>query len=207
MKRTYIYVKQAPSGLMYLGKTVKNIKDNPNCYIGSGEYWKAHLKKYSYTYKDIKTWILHETEDNEDLINTGRYYSQLWNVVESDQWANLKEEDGTGGDTSRCKTKEQYRAAAMKAAETRRRNGTYAISEETRLKQRLAKLGKPGCMKGRKRPDMVGEKNYSSTPEGRKKNSEDRKGIKQTIITCPTCGKQGGQQTMKARHGCFKNPE
>lgn len=188
---------------MYLGKTVKNIKNNPNCYIGSGEYWKAHLKQHGYTYKDIKTWILHETEDNDDLVRTGRYYSKLWNVVESDQWANLKEEDGTGGDVSGCRSKENYSLGSKKANETRRQRG-YEVSQEARLKMRLAKLGKPGCMKGRSRPDMVGDRNYNSTLEARKKLSEARKGVKQTIITCPTCGKQGGEQTMKARHKCFR---
>ena len=204
MKLTYIYVKQAPSGLMYLGKTVKNIKDNPNCYIGSGEYWKAHIKKHGYTYKDIKTWILHETTDVEDLVRCGQYYSRLWNVVESNEWANLKEEDGTGGDTSRNKTKEQYRLSNKKAAETKRARG-HVVSEETRLKQSLAKLGKPGCMKGRSRPDMVGDNNYNRTVEGRNKLSMKLKGKKQEIITCPVCGKQGGISTMRARHQCLKN--
>lgn len=201
MKLTYIYVKQAPSGLMYLGKTVKNIKDNPNCYIGSGEYWMSHLKQHGYTYKDIKTWILHETADAEDLIRTGQYYSRLWNVVESDQWANLKEEDGTGGDTSGCRTKESIRVAGLKAAETRRKKGTYTVSEETRLKQRLAKLGKPGPWKDKSRPDIKGNK---MSEEFCKRISEARKGVKQKIITCPVCGKEGGINTMKARHACFK---
>jgi hypothetical protein len=203
MKTTYIYVKQAPSGLLYLGKTVKNIKDNPNCYIGSGKYWKVHLKSHGYTYKDVKTWILHETVDESELVRIGTYYSNLFNVVESDSWANLKNEDGTGGDTSKSKTKEQYIAIGKKAAETKRLNG-YTVSEEARMNMRLAKLGKPGPWRGKKRPDMCGSNNYNSSEEGRKRLSEALKGVKQKVITCPMCGQQGGENTMKARHACYK---
>lgn len=204
MKTTYIYVKQAPSGLLYLGKTVKDIKNNPSCYIGSGKYWKLHLKSNQYTYKDIKTWILYETNNEEDLINMGVYYSKLFDVVNSDRWANLKEEDGTGGDTSQSKTKEQYKDIAKKVVETRRKNNSYLTSDETKIKQRLAKLGKPGPWKDKKRTHDC---KAVWTDELKQKVSLNRKGKKQTIITCEYCGKTGGLNTMKQRHRCYKNPE
>jgi hypothetical protein len=147
MKLTYIYVKQAPSGLYYLGKTVKDIKANPNCYIGSGRYWLEHLKYYSYKSSDIKTWILHETVDEDELKNIGAYYSKLFNVVESDQWANLKPEEGDGGltvsgDSHPMKNKDH----ALRVAAIRHANfveGKWRVSDDTRQKMREAKLKNP----------------------------------------------------------------
>lgn len=55
----YLYLKESPLGLKYLGKTEKN----PFKYNGSGLYWKSHLKKYNIKSKDIKTTILFETDD------------------------------------------------------------------------------------------------------------------------------------------------
>lgn len=96
MKLTKIYVKQSPLGLFYLGKTTL---DNHNSYLGSGKYWKLHIKKHNLHPQNIKTWILHETTDKDDLIKTGLYYSKLFNIVDSKNWANLKEESGNGGIT------------------------------------------------------------------------------------------------------------
>jgi hypothetical protein len=43
------------------------------------------------------TWVICECESLEDLRAAGLFYSKLWNVVEDDGWANLREEDGMGG--------------------------------------------------------------------------------------------------------------
>lgn len=88
----YLYVKtHCVTGLNYLGQT--RSKD-PHKYPGSGTYWKAHLKKHGANYT---TQILKECHSHDELVYWGRYYSALWNVVISDQWANLKEESGDGG--------------------------------------------------------------------------------------------------------------
>jgi len=93
MKLIYIYVKRSPLGLLYLGKTIKD----PYKYKGSGSRWLNHIKFHNFTNKDIETWILHKTEDKEDLKKIGEYYSILFNIVESKEWANLKLESGDGG--------------------------------------------------------------------------------------------------------------
>jgi hypothetical protein len=90
----YLYVKTHNiTGLKYLGKTTKD----PFKYQGSGKYWKRHIKKYGY---DVVTEILYQSENIEDIRKIGMYYSNVWNIVESEDWANLIEEYGTGGDTS-----------------------------------------------------------------------------------------------------------
>jgi len=87
-----LYVKtHIKTGLKYLGQT--SAKD-PHKYAGSGIYWKLHLQKHGYNYT---TEILHEFQSKEELKPYGIYYSTLWNIVESDEWANLKEEQGDGG--------------------------------------------------------------------------------------------------------------
>lgn len=93
----YLYVKRLPTGLFYLGKT----EQDPNVYLGSGNDWLKEIKQNNFTIKDIETWILHKTESKEEIVKLGRYYSNLFNVVESENWANLKEEEGDGGATNK----------------------------------------------------------------------------------------------------------
>jgi hypothetical protein len=78
------------TGLQYLGKTNKD----PFKYKGSGIVWTRHLKKYG---NDVDTEILLETTDHSEIKLWGKYYSNLWNIVESKDWANLKPEEGDGG--------------------------------------------------------------------------------------------------------------
>lgn len=87
----YLYVKtHLTTGLKYLGKTIQN----PYKYKGSGIYWKSHIKVHGY---NVKTEILKECSNNEEVKYWGLYYSKLWNVVNNDEWANLTEEQGDGG--------------------------------------------------------------------------------------------------------------
>lgn len=86
----YLYIKESPLGLKYLGQTTCN----PITYPGSGKVWKRHLKKHGFIFKDIKTTILLKTNSREELKKIGMYYSELWNIVESKEWANLIPESG-----------------------------------------------------------------------------------------------------------------
>ena len=88
----YLYVKtHTITGLKYLGYTKRK---NFHTYTGSGKYWKLHLLKYGKTYK---TDILLQTENYNELKQTGMFFSKLWNIVKSNEWANLKPEEGDGG--------------------------------------------------------------------------------------------------------------
>jgi len=92
----YIYKKTHNiTGLKYLGKTVSK---DPHAYKGSGVHWTRHIKKYGY---DVTTEIIRECQTEKELIEWGLYYSQLWNVVESKDWANLREEAGPKGSWSK----------------------------------------------------------------------------------------------------------
>ena len=93
-KVIYLCVKTHKiTGLKYLCKTTRD----PYKYRGSGVYWKRHLKIHG---TDHDTEIIKECYSYEELTEWGLYYSSLWNVVESNEWANLRAEEGDGGDTS-----------------------------------------------------------------------------------------------------------
>jgi hypothetical protein len=87
----YLYVKtHNTTGLKYLGKT----KRDPEKYKGSGIWWVNHLAKHG---NNVSTEILLETDSHEEIKRMGIYYSELWDIVNSNQWANLKPEEGDGG--------------------------------------------------------------------------------------------------------------
>jgi hypothetical protein len=88
----YLYIKKHnKTNLSYLGYT--NATD-PHVYTGSGVYWLRHLKAHGY---DFSTTILLATSDKKDLLDTAIFFSNLFKVVKSEHWANLKEETLDGG--------------------------------------------------------------------------------------------------------------
>ena len=87
----YLYVKtHNKTGLKYLGKTIQDSFK----YRGSGTRWLNHIKKHG---NDVSTRILLETEDEETIRKEGIQYSEEFDIVASDEWANLKIEEGDGG--------------------------------------------------------------------------------------------------------------
>lgn len=142
--KLYLYVKESPLGLKYLGITNKD----PYSYKGSGKYWRRHLKAHDIKIKDIKTTILLETFDKEELKEKSLYYSNLWNIVESDEWANLMPESGYG---------------------------TFGrkFSEETKANMNKDKLGKKLTEEHRKKLSDSG-KGKSKSEEFRKSRTGDK---------------------------------
>lgn len=94
MTTYHLYVKtHRKTGLKYLGYTSQK---DPSKYPGSGKYWKLHQKVHG-NYHDTE--ILFESTSKEEISALGKHYSLLWNIVDSDQWANLKIEEGDGAAT------------------------------------------------------------------------------------------------------------
>lgn len=91
----YLLVKtHTITGLKYLCQTKRR---DPYKYLGSGIYWKKHIRQHG---KHINTEIIRECKNLEELKYWGVYYSELWNIVSSKEWANLIPESGTGGKTT-----------------------------------------------------------------------------------------------------------
>ncbi len=78
------------TGLKYLGQTTRD----PFLYKGSGTRWNHHIKKHG---NDVTTEILGQFSSNEELGKVGLELSTRWNIVESNEWANIKPETGQGG--------------------------------------------------------------------------------------------------------------
>jgi hypothetical protein len=111
----YLYVKTHQiTGLKYLGQTTST---DPHRYTGSGKYWKNHLAVHGYYYN---TEILKECQSKDGLKEWGLYYSRLWNVAESKEWANLKEEGGAYGNHS------SETRAKISAAQRGQKRGAYS---------------------------------------------------------------------------------
>ena len=130
----YLYVKTHPTGLKYLGKTVQD----PNKYKGSGTHWLRHLNKHG---EEHTTEILLETNDKEMFREKALYYSNLYNVVESKEWANIVPEQGDGGDTSMSPAYQEYIKRRDLSGEG---NSFYGKkhTEETKRKISESRMGK-----------------------------------------------------------------
>jgi hypothetical protein len=195
----YLYKKtHRITGLMYLGKTTSK---DPYSYSGSGKYWKRHLSKHGF---DYDTEILKECETADEIKYWGEYYSGLWNVVESENWANLKPESGDGGDAGpegRRKISEAHTGRKHSPEENQHKS-----SRQTGIKRSPEYLAKKIGLKYKKpRPRTQPNRNKGKpgSPALRESaiaNGLARVGIKQTFSTCPHCGKTGGSQTMPRWH-------
>lgn len=130
MKPTYLYIKQhSISKLKYFGKTVKK---DPYTYLGSGKYWRRHIKKYGEEF--VETIWIELFTDKDKLINFALNFSNKNNIIESSDWANLKLENGLDGgfDKHTEKSKEINRIKAIE----RHKNGVYDYE-----KLRLSRIG------------------------------------------------------------------
>lgn len=155
MTTYYLYVKtHNVTGLKYLGQTKRL---DYHKYRGSGKYWKSHLKQHGFNYT---TKLLLETTDKEILKLFGVYYSKLWNVIESDDWANLSYERGEGGGPINRQITELQREKISKSltgrkfTESHRKNLSLArtgklVTEETREKMSNSHRGRVAWNKGK----------------------------------------------------------
>ena len=211
MKNTYIYIKESPLGLKYLGKTVSD----PYEYKGSGKKWKLHIKKHNIKASEIKTTILCETNNSDELKELGLYYSNLYDVVNSANWANLKPEEGDGGAT---------RNGMKHSSETKRIMSEQKIGdgnpmkrpEMRKLMSEIAKNRRHSdesnkkrseALKGKQRPVDVVEK-IKNGLIGRKLSEEHKQSLKgkrnpygeQPKIKCMYCGLEGGKNSINRWH-------
>lgn len=189
----YLYKKtHNKTGLQYLGKTEKD----PYTYCGSGTRWLTHLEKHG---TDLHTEIIKECATKEEMTYWGSYYSELWNIVESDEWANLRPETGDGGDTSKfIDYKNTHRNIKGKTYEEI--YGPCRAKELKRsrsLSNSLTKLGKPMSEEQKaKRRHPYGPKSQAF----KNKLSEIAKNRPKPLGTCPHCGRSGVLRNMKRWH-------
>lgn len=128
-KKYFLMVKMAlGTNLKYLCQTSK---PDPISYKGSGLRWLKHIKKHK---SHIVTWVIESYNSKDDLKKSGIYYSDLWNIVESKDWANLKKEEGDGGGSGKIGRKWKVRNTSnMKGG----KNRTLSTSERKRISDRM----------------------------------------------------------------------
>lgn len=88
---TYLYIKtHRITGLKYFGKTTRD----PLKYRGSGKYWLKHIKKHG---NNVSTEILGQYTNANELIKAALCFSISNDVISSNDWANLINENGLDG--------------------------------------------------------------------------------------------------------------
>lgn len=93
---TYLYIKQHRiTGKLYLGKTSGTEQYLLEQYNGSGKHWSRHIKKHGIEYVDTIWYCLYY--DKDELVKFALMCSEQWGIVDSDDWLNIKPENGLDG--------------------------------------------------------------------------------------------------------------
>lgn len=200
-KPTYLYIKQhSITGKLYFGKTVR--KDIVK-YEGSGTHWKSHYKVHGKEHIETLWYCLFH--DVESIKEFALGCSELWDIVKSDIWLNIKPEDGLMGNITGSKYSDESKArmsAAHKgmslSKESRDKvsffNKGKIVSIETRVKISTAHKGKIRTDRHSKNISIACTRKLRSTEAKVKMSYPKQK------VTCPHCGKIGGNNIMHRHH-------
>lgn len=185
MTTIYLYVKtHSKTGLKYFGKTTK---DDPHKYLGSGLYWRKHLKKHG---KDYETEIIAEFQDEILCQEFAINFSKENNIVESNEWANLQEENGLDGAPLNHRPHKFTREQLQKMSESSRerwQDPTYReklskAQSKSWTNERREEQSKR--LKGHKRPEHSALMKSRPIPENfkcHKKTEEHKKAISRAL--------------------------
>ena len=180
-QQMYLYIKtHNKTNLKYLGKT----EQDPLVYKGSGVYWTNHLRKHG---NDVTTEVIFESESKEKIKEMGLYYSDKFDVVKSNEWANLIEENGCGGVPTNAFPKGHIPWS----------KGRKLPEVSRKLKENWARwrLQNPDYKDKWKKYEKIG---FSG--EERQSRSTRIADINKQKIQCPHCDKQGNNANMKRWH-------
>jgi hypothetical protein len=204
---TYLYIKQhSITGLKYFGKTTKD----PLKYNGSGVHWTRHIKQHGKEHI-ITTWVSEPYIDSIAISEFALSFSRDNNIVESKDWANIIPENGLDGGfnmtgrTHSTKTKQKISDAKkgkthsieskqkMSAAQKGRTHST-----KTKQKMSAVNKGKIHSIESKQKMSDI-KKGKIHSIESKQKISAVHLGVPQLKVTCPHCGKTGGN-IMKRYH-------
>lgn len=152
-KPTYLYIKQhSITGKLYFGKTTSIY---PIKYMGSGTYWKPHIKLHGKEFVETLWYCLFL--DQEELTKFALMFSEQQNIVESELWLNLKEETGEDGGApignknglghkKIHKPSIETRAKISASMEGKKNALGYKPTPETRTKMSASKMGNKNAL-------------------------------------------------------------
>jgi hypothetical protein len=172
-KSIWLYVKQHNvTGLKYFGKT----SNNPHKYKGSGLHWARHLALHG---NDVTTTWCELFTDKESLVEFALFFSEEFDIVQSNKWANLKAENGLDGNAKGTNNRKTTDKGIKRTASTRAKLST-------------ARKGKSAWNKG-----------ILHTPDTKNKISTSRK-LKSADPTWnirPPCSKEKAEKIRLANTG------
>ena len=219
----YLYIKQhSITGLKYFGKTTKS---NPFSYNGSGKYWQLHINKHGKEH--IQTLDIYGF-DNQDLCTEfALKFSKDNNIVESDKWANLREENGLDGLLTGHKfsdeTKEKW-SFQRKGLNNPFHGRKHSEEAKAKMSQNSHNIDKQNGMFGKKHKDSTKEllieawkiRKLTHKPDSKfihhwigknqseihkKKIGDKNRGKIHPKIDCPHCSVKSSIANFKRWHG------
>lgn len=210
IKQTFLYIKRHKlTGLLYFGKTSRSEKYLLESYVGSGKYWNSHLKVHGKEHVETVWYCLFT--DRDELEKFALMCSDQWDIVKSNRngkkvWANEKPENGTtGGAWNKGIPQTAIHRAKSAVAGLGRKD-----SIEVRMKRAKSNIGKHSAPKG---PQTIEHREKISEAligknKGRKQSAEHiaknkaahPAGVERIKLTCPHCGKTGGDGAMSRWH-------
>lgn len=174
---------------MYFGKTIQN----PEIYKGSGSHWRNHINYHGSN--DIDTLWYCLFYDQDLCMEFALTFSRLNNIVESEEWLNVIEENGLGGSVRGMKrpplteehkakisekmkgaskgpmSEEQKKKISAKLKGKTSWNKGIPVSDERKKKQSESMLGKPGPNKGK---IMTAEQKQKISESLRRRNVSEK---------------------------------
>jgi hypothetical protein len=170
---TYLYIKQhSVTKKKYFGKTTRD----PYTYNGSGKVWTRHIKKHGKEH--IVTLWVSELYHDTSIVEVALQFSADNDIVNSKEWANLILENGLDGGSVKG------RVAPFK--NKKHTEEAKANMRKPKPEEQKAKMRKP--------------KSEEAKANMRKPKSQSPKRKPQPQVTCPHCGKTGGENAMKRWH-------
>jgi len=176
---TFLYIKQhSVTRKLYFGKT----KYNPAKYLGSGLHWKNHIKKHGKEHVVTLWYCLFL--DQESCTEFALNFSTQHCIVESEEWLNLKPENGLDGgcitglipwNKGKCNIHQHSEETKLKMSNSHKNTIHTA---EWNMKVKLALTGK------KKTQTHVNNNSLAQ----------------RQYVTCPHCGKTGGKSAMHRWH-------
>jgi len=180
MKKHFILLKcHKTTGLKYLCYHY-GTHDSYHSYLGSGVYWKCHLNKHG---RDIFTEIIAECSSREEARDIGLKYSIDYDIVKSNEYANLMVEDARSsfsedGTCNKERIKKSHESRAV------RRKTIGLTDAEIENHKRLANLSKNTSKTLKyydsleRRKSRYKESNYTEKEQKRIESERARKKLK-----------------------------
>jgi hypothetical protein len=131
-KPTFLYLKQHTiTGMLYFGITTRNVET----YLGSGKRWLRHIKLHGKD-KVVNLWY-NLFLDQDSLKEFAKSQSREMNIVESESFANLKDELGIDGGTSYQTAESKHKMSISRKGKSQSAAHIEAISNARRKRYQL----------------------------------------------------------------------